>query len=339
MPARTRPGGTRRPGSWSTGSRSRGTRCSRGRGRRPGTARSASGGTSWSGRRDVSPLVHRLRTTTGRRPCRWATRPRATALHWTRDPQNPIFTGSWVEDMCVVKQDGTFQMFAEGKNDIAHRLTSTDGLHWTDQGSLDIRKTDGTPIGPGPYGTPAAWFENGTWYLFYERGDQGVWLATSTDLKVWTNVKDDPVLAMGPEPYDRGGRGAEPGRQARRRSTTPSTTPTPSGPGRTGPPTSPARATWSTGRNTPATRSSRTTARAPSSSTTPEGDRLYTMHPDVKVFEPASPVEVERQGRSAIEHAHAAAVVVVGFLEELAGAVGAEVAGGGEDLGRAGRPR
>ena len=93
-------------------------------------------------------------------------------------------------------------MFAEGRNDIAHLLTSPDGLKWTDRGSLDIRKADGSPISPGPYGTPAAWFEDGTWYLFYERGDRGVWLATSKDRKVWTNVKDDPVIAMGPEPYD-----------------------------------------------------------------------------------------------------------------------------------------
>ena len=122
--------------------------------------------------------------------------------HWTRDPHNPIFTGSWVEDMCVVKQDGTYQMLAEGKNDIAHRLSSPDGVHWTEHGSLDIRKTDGTPIKPGPYGTPTGWYENGTWYLFYERGDLGVWLATSRDLKTWTNVKDDPVLACGPDAYD-----------------------------------------------------------------------------------------------------------------------------------------
>jgi predicted GH43/DUF377 family glycosyl hydrolase len=124
-------------------------------------------------------------------------------IHWTRDPDNPIFSGSWVEDMCVIHRDGTYFMFAEGKNDIAHLLTSTDGRKWTDHGSLEIRKTDGTPIDPGPYGTPTAWFENGKWYLFYERGDLGIWLATSRDLKVWTNVKDDPVIAMGPEPYDK----------------------------------------------------------------------------------------------------------------------------------------
>jgi hypothetical protein len=123
-------------------------------------------------------------------------------VQWTRDPQNPIFSGSWVEDMCVVRARGTYFMFAEGKNDIAHLLTSTDGRTWTDRGSLDIRKTDGSPISPGPYGTPTAWFERGRWYLFYERGDQGVWLATSDDLKIWTNVTDLPVLSLGPQPYD-----------------------------------------------------------------------------------------------------------------------------------------
>jgi hypothetical protein len=30
-----------------------------------------------------------------------------------------------------------------------------------------------------------------------------VWLAKSKDLKVWTNVQDEPVLSRGPELYDR----------------------------------------------------------------------------------------------------------------------------------------
>jgi beta-1,2-mannobiose phosphorylase / 1,2-beta-oligomannan phosphorylase len=124
-------------------------------------------------------------------------------IHWSRDSQNPVFDGSWTEDVCVVPYEGTYVMFAEGKNDIAHLLTSADGRKWTDLGALDIRKTDGSPISPGPYGTPTGWFENGTWYLFYERGDQGVWLAASKDRKVWTNVSDDPVIAMGPEAYDK----------------------------------------------------------------------------------------------------------------------------------------
>ncbi len=124
-------------------------------------------------------------------------------VHWTRDPKNPIVADSWVEDVCVVHHDKRFFIFAEGKNDIAHWLTSPDGVQWTEQGPLDIRDTKGGPIPPGPRGTPAAWFENGTWSLLYERGDQGVWLAKSTDLKTWTNVQDDPVLALGPVAYDR----------------------------------------------------------------------------------------------------------------------------------------
>lgn len=124
-------------------------------------------------------------------------------IHWTRDQGNPVFSESWVEDMCVVHRDGTYFMVAEGKNDVAHLLKSPDGRQWTDLGPLDVRKRDGKPIDPGPYGTPTAWFENGTWYLFYERGDQGVWLASSKDLKVWTNLQDHPVIAIGPEPYDK----------------------------------------------------------------------------------------------------------------------------------------
>ena len=75
-------------------------------------------------------------------------------IHWARDPENPIFAGSWVEDVCVVHHDGTYVMVAEGKNDIAHLLTSADGRKWTDQGPLDVRKTDGSPISPGPVRHP-----------------------------------------------------------------------------------------------------------------------------------------------------------------------------------------
>jgi len=124
-------------------------------------------------------------------------------LHWTRDSANPIFDKLWTEDVCVVRHNGIYHMFAEGKGDIAHRLTSSDGVHWTDHGPLDVRLTNGEPIPPGPYGTPTAWFEDGLWRLFYERRDAGVWYATSRDMKVWTNVRDEPVLSPGPEPYDK----------------------------------------------------------------------------------------------------------------------------------------
>jgi beta-1,2-mannobiose phosphorylase / 1,2-beta-oligomannan phosphorylase len=125
-------------------------------------------------------------------------------LVWTRHQGNPIVDHGWVEDVFVVKHGGTYYMLAEGRNDIAHLLTSTDRLHWQEHGRLDIRLVSGKPISPGPFGTPTLWIEDGKWNLFYERDDLGIWLARSTDGKVWTNVQDDPVIALGPDgSYDR----------------------------------------------------------------------------------------------------------------------------------------
>jgi hypothetical protein len=123
-------------------------------------------------------------------------------IKWTRYAKNPIHSTLWVEDMCVLKEGKTYYMFAESKDDIAHLLTSTDRIHWKDQGAIDIRLKNGSPLSKGPYGTPAVWKEKGIWYLFYERNDAAVWLATSKDLKTWTNVQDEPVLNAGPEKYD-----------------------------------------------------------------------------------------------------------------------------------------
>lgn len=123
-------------------------------------------------------------------------------LKWTRYPDNPIYSEQWVEDVMVVKHDGVYYMFAEGVNDRAHLLTSSDRIHWKARGTLDIRRKDGTPLPPGPFGTPAALYENGLWYLFYERDDEAIWLATSKDLNVWTNLQDEPVIEKGPAPYD-----------------------------------------------------------------------------------------------------------------------------------------
>lgn len=124
-------------------------------------------------------------------------------IHWTRYRKNPIFDQSWTEDMMVLKHGGTYYMFAEGLHDIAHMLISVDGVNWQDRGRLDIRQTNGEPLSPGPYGTPTVWVEANRWYLFYERRDRGVWLATSSDRKLWTNVQDDPVIPLGPQEYDR----------------------------------------------------------------------------------------------------------------------------------------
>jgi predicted GH43/DUF377 family glycosyl hydrolase len=124
-------------------------------------------------------------------------------LHWTRDDRNPIYREHWVEDVCVVKHDGVYYMVAEGFLDQAHLLTSPDGLTWTRRGLLDVRLTSGQPLPRGPLGTPVLWVENGVWHLLYERRDLGIWLAKSTDLKVWTNVQDEPVLSPGPDRFDR----------------------------------------------------------------------------------------------------------------------------------------
>jgi len=127
----------------------------------------------------------------------------ADGIHWTRFAGNPIYDKHWVEDMMIVRRGTTYYMFAEGRGDRAQLLTSPDGVHWTRRGPLDIRLTNGRPLPPGPYGTPTAWFEKGRWYLFYERRDRGIWLASSNEMKVWTNVQDEPVLVPGPKRYDR----------------------------------------------------------------------------------------------------------------------------------------
>lgn len=124
-------------------------------------------------------------------------------INWTRYPKNPIFIGKWTEDVGIVKNEGKYYMFAEGRNDVAHLLLSNDGINWQEQGDLDIRTVNGKRI-PGPYGTPTGWIENGKWYLFYERNDEAIWLATSNDLKTWINVQDEPVIKTGPDKYDAG---------------------------------------------------------------------------------------------------------------------------------------
>lgn len=123
-------------------------------------------------------------------------------IRWQRHAGNPIYSECWVEDVCVIPHAGLYYMFAEGEEDRAQLLTSSDGVKWNRVGRLDVRLSSGEPIPDGPYGTPTAWFENGQWNLFYERRDLGIWLARSTDTKVFTNVSDQPLLSPGPDAYD-----------------------------------------------------------------------------------------------------------------------------------------
>ncbi len=123
-------------------------------------------------------------------------------INWERWAGNPLDAEHWIEDVMIVRNGDTLVMFAEGEGDRAQLWTSTDGLAWNHQGRLDVRRTSGKPISDGPYGTPAAWLEDGQWHLFYERQDQGIWWATSRDLATWTNQSDEPVLVPGPGTYD-----------------------------------------------------------------------------------------------------------------------------------------
>lgn len=122
-------------------------------------------------------------------------------IQWNRRDQ-PLVDDLWIEDMCVLRHEGRYLMFAEGRNDQAQLLVSPDGLRWSREGRLDVRLRSGEPIPPGPYGTPTVLVDGDMYYLFYERRDAGVWLARSKDLRRWTNVSDDPVLSPGPEKYD-----------------------------------------------------------------------------------------------------------------------------------------
>ena len=140
---------------------------------------------------DVTPPMVRLG---------YATSP--DGIVWHRCDDRPLIDDLWVEDMMIVRQAGRWLMFAEGRNDQAQLLESPDGMDWTRRGALDIRLTTGELIPAGPYGTPTALFDNGVWNLFYERRDAGIWLARSTDLNMWHNVMDEPVLVPGPDTYD-----------------------------------------------------------------------------------------------------------------------------------------
>src|SRR4051812_37606930 len=35
-------------------------------------------------------------------------------LHWTRHPKNPLVADQWIEDVMIVKDAGTYYLFAEG---------------------------------------------------------------------------------------------------------------------------------------------------------------------------------------------------------------------------------
>ena len=129
-------------------------------------------------------------------------------INWQR-AAGPLLPELWIEDVCVAaarsRAGESFLMVAEGEHDVAHLLLSRDLASWRPCGPLDICLTSGAAIPDGPRGTPTLWIDRGLVHLYYERFDDGVWLATSRDGRTFTNVSDEPVLACGPEAYDRHG--------------------------------------------------------------------------------------------------------------------------------------
>lgn len=125
----------------------------------------------------------------------------ADGIRWNRYKNEPIFKKKWTEDVFIVKNEGVYYMYAEGDKDVAHLLTSKNGIDWEEQGDLVILKANGDTI-PGPFGTPTVWVEDGKWRLFYERMDEAIWVAGSSDHRTWKNISDEPVIKAGPDEYD-----------------------------------------------------------------------------------------------------------------------------------------
>ncbi|MCA9731315.1 PQQ-dependent sugar dehydrogenase, partial [candidate division KSB1 bacterium] len=122
---------------------------------------------------------------------------------WTRVADSALFVDGWVEDVCIVKNDTVYYMYAEDEYD-----GSTLGAHINLYTS--VNKTDWalvgtvlTPEGSGwesaDVGTPTVWIENDVWYMLYEGiggGTKGqVGLATSADGVNWVRNSHNPVLA------------------------------------------------------------------------------------------------------------------------------------------------
>ena len=64
-------------------------------------------------------------------------------IQWDRQSEQPILPESWIEDVHVFTYEDTYHIVAEGVGDIAHLLTSPDGIDWKDQGDLIIQKVNG----------------------------------------------------------------------------------------------------------------------------------------------------------------------------------------------------
>ncbi len=124
-------------------------------------------------------------------------------VNWTKHPNNPIYDETWIEDMCVVKNDSMYFMYAEdeytGDGNHVHVVLykSSDGINWIKHGP--VLERDGNGWESYEVATPTVWKEDDGWYMLYEGiGDETagqIGLATSADGINWTRSEHNPVLA------------------------------------------------------------------------------------------------------------------------------------------------
>ena len=189
------------PGHWSHGRQSRITLCSPVPAATRGTARSASGAISWAKTGRITSGTPAITTTAATTmSLGHATSP--DGLHWTRDPANPIFTGRGSRMCASSARTARTSCSPRGRR---HRAPahlarrSRLGRPRVARHPHDHRHTDQ----PRALRHADGLVRERHVVSFLRTGRPGCLAGNLEGPPVWTNVQDDPVLAMGPEPYDK----------------------------------------------------------------------------------------------------------------------------------------
>ena len=114
-------------------------------------------------------------------------------IHWTKDPNNPIFSDTDYTAMASVikKGDNDYIMYYKNSSGGFNYATSLDGVHWTPN------TTNAPILSPSDFGLsnialPFVTQIGNTWYMVFE-GAGSVWniyMATSSDGYSWTPVNN-----------------------------------------------------------------------------------------------------------------------------------------------------
>lgn len=107
---------------------------------------------------------------------------------WTKYAGNPVVTGSYVFDPCVIKDGSTYKMWytrVDGSNWRIYYAYSSDGMNWTVHGAVLAPAADETRVGG-----PSVIKDDSTYKMWYCSRDATTWTriryATSTDGINWT---------------------------------------------------------------------------------------------------------------------------------------------------------